>query len=139
MAARPFTPAWAVNLRDAINASDEYREAGRTWAWPLALVLDPHPNLDYPDAVAVVLDLKDGICHRVTCEPAVSVDAPFTVRGEYEVWKRVMLGQLDPIAAIVQGKLRLTGSLGTVVRHVGAAQALVECATRVPTEFPDER
>jgi hypothetical protein len=39
---------------------------------------------------------------------------------------------------MMQGKLKLKGNLQIIVRNVKAAQALVVCATRVPTEFLDE-
>jgi putative sterol carrier protein len=39
---------------------------------------------------------------------------------------------------MMQGKLKLKGDLPTIVRYVKAADELVKCATRVPTEFLDE-
>jgi hypothetical protein len=39
---------------------------------------------------------------------------------------------------MMQGKLKLKGDLPTIVRHVKAAQELVECSTRVETKFLDE-
>ncbi len=125
-------------LQRAINDSTIYREAGRTWQWPLALILDAGPALGYSVDAAVVLELGDGRCVRADLMSSASVDVPFIIRGSYAVWKRVVQGTLDPIAAIVQGKLRLKGNLGTVIRHVTEAQALVQCAQAVPTAFADD-
>jgi putative sterol carrier protein len=69
---------------------------------------------------------------------ADEVDAPFVLRGSYANWKALMADGLDPVMAIVRGRLRLTGSLATIIRHVNAARALVDCARAVPTTFPDE-
>jgi putative sterol carrier protein len=47
-------------------------------------------------------------------------------------------GEVDPVSAIVTGSLRIEGSLSTIMLHVRSAKALVECASAVPTFFPDE-
>jgi putative sterol carrier protein len=135
---RPFTPDWTAALREAINASTEQRAAARGWTWPLALVLDRVPAFGYPEDLAVVLDLHRGDCRGAALLPATQAAAPFTVRGEYAVWKRVLLGDLDPISAIMTRALTLEGSLVTMMAHSRAAKALVRCAAAVPTIFPDE-
>jgi len=50
----------------------------------------------------------------------------------------VIRRDLGPIAAILQRKLALTGSLPIVVRFVKSAEALVDAAAHVPTRFLDE-
>ena len=47
----------------------------------------------------------------------------------------MVLGDLEPVKAMVQGKLKLRGDLATIVRHVRAAKELVHLTTLVPTEF----
>ena len=50
-----------------------------------------------------------------------------------------MRGELDPLAAVVTGRLAVVrGALTTLMLHVAAARALVAVARAVPTEFPDE-
>jgi len=44
--------------------------------------------------------------------------------------------KLDPIQGMVMGRLKLTGTLTKIMRAPKAATELVNCATRVPTEFP---
>ena len=44
---------------------------------------------------------------------------------------------LEPVKAMVQGKLKLRGDLAEIVRHVRAAKELVHLTTLVPTEFLD--
>ncbi len=49
-----------------------------------------------------------------------------------------MTGELDPIKAMMQGKLKVQGDLPTIVRQVRAANELVELTQQITTEFPDE-
>ena len=135
---RPFTQPWADELRAVINDDADYRAAAKGWKWPLALVLDPTASLGYPEAVAVRLDLEGGDCRDARILPAGELDAPFILRGPYGVWKRIVRAELDPMAAVVMQELSLEGNLHTMLVHAKSAKALVACAQRVPTIYPDE-
>jgi putative sterol carrier protein len=134
----PFTQAWADAFREAVNASESFRAVGSAWRWPVALVLDRAPELGYADDHVMLLELEEGECRRAELVDAASVDAPFVIGGPYAVWKEVVLGRLDPIAAIMRRQMRLKGSIATLVQHLATAKALVGCASLVPTRFPDE-
>ena len=60
------------------------------------------------------------------------------ISAPYSRWKDVVLGELDPVRAMMQGKLRVQGDLPTIVRYVRAANELVHLTGTVDTEFPDE-
>jgi putative sterol carrier protein len=60
------------------------------------------------------------------------------IRAPYSRWKEVLLGRLDPVKAMLQGKLKLRGDLPQIIRHVRAAKELVNVAAATPTEFVDE-
>ncbi len=134
----PFTPAWADALRAAIDTDPTYRDAGREWKWPVALVLDATPQYGYPEAVAVQLTLENGGCQGAEVVPAADVTAEFVLRGDYPTWKLVATGALDAVSAVMAGRLSLTGSMMTLMQQASAAQALVECARQVKTRYPDE-
>ena len=72
------------------------------------------------------------------CSDEEAAQQPFVIRGEYDRWKLVLRGQLEPVKAMMQGKLKLTGDLPTIVRSIDAAKALVKCVTYVDTVFIDE-
>ena len=46
-----------------------------------------------------------------TVEPGVTENPTMTLRAEAEDYKSVILGKLDPMAAFMQQKLKLTGNL----------------------------
>ena len=138
MSHRPFTAAWADAFRDAIESSVHYRETAAKWTWPVALVLDAAPEMGYDEPVAVELALDCGRCHGAAIRHPDTVSAPFVLRAPYAIWKQVVRGELDALAAVTRGRIGVRGSLATLMIHAKSAQALVACARTVPTHFPDE-
>lgn len=136
----PFTQPWADAFRDAINGNAAYRSAAASWTWPVALLLDPpSPDLGYPEPVAVEVALDRGTAGDARALPADQATADIVLGADYQTWKQVVRGALDPVSGVVAGRIRLVrGSLMTLMTHTAAAKALVACAALVPTEFPDE-
>jgi putative sterol carrier protein len=65
-------------------------------------------------------------------------DASYLIEADPYSWKRVLEGELDPIAGLMRGKLKLRrGSVVALARYVGAARELVRAAGRVETSFPE--
>jgi len=131
---------WVSAYRDAINANPLYREAAATWNFgALALVCKAKADAGLTEDVAIWLDLHLGQCRDARLMTAADVaTTPFVLIAEYDRWKQVIKGDLDPIKALLQGKIRLKGNLSTVVRFVGASKVLVATASQVGTQFADE-
>jgi putative sterol carrier protein len=55
-----------------------------------------------------VVTIRDQQC---TVEPGVTENPTMTLRADAEDYKSVILGKLDPMAAFMQQKLKLTGNL----------------------------
>ena len=131
---------WVAAYGAAIRASQDYRAASREWTYgPVALVVKARPEIGVPTPVGIWLDLDRGECRAAKLvEAGEAGSASFVLTAEYARWKQVIRQEIGPLAAIMQRKLALHGSLAVVVRFVKAAEALVEAATRVPTRFLDE-
>ena len=131
---------WLDAYRSRINESESYRKAAATWEGDLALVIEAEPASDWQRTQAGVLDLWHGECRDARLvDEAGAANAAFAIRAPYSRWKQVMRRELDPVMGIMQGKLRLRGDMGVLMRYVAAAKELVNLAGEVPTEFPDER
>ncbi len=131
---------WVEEFKKQINLSDGYKEAGATWtAGPVALVISAKSEIGLNEDVGIWLDLHQGVCRDAKIVTvAEAQEAPFCITGEYARWKQVVKKELEPVKGMMQGKLRLRGDLPTIVRHVKAAQELVECTTRIDTKFLGE-
>jgi putative sterol carrier protein len=134
-----LSQTWFDAFADLINASREYAEAAKDWEGDIAFHVEAEPDRNVPDDVWARLDLWHGTCRAAG--PIRDEDGPlsaYVLAAPYSRWKDVVLGDLDPIRAMMQGKLRVRGDLPTIVRQVRAANELVRLTGEVPTEFPDE-
>lgn len=123
-----FSDAWARACRDEINSSVAYREAATTWEDAVAFVMDTPQG-----ARGVFVDLWHGECREARRVQDGDLDkAPYVIRGDGETWEAVLGGTLEPLGALMGGKLRLEkGSLGAIAFHIKSARELVACASRV--------
>jgi putative sterol carrier protein len=85
------------------------------------------------------LDLWHGECRGGgVVTPERGGEARYLITAPYSRWKDVLLGELDPIKGMMQGKLKVKGDLPTIIRYVRAANELVRLTGEVDTVFPDE-
>jgi putative sterol carrier protein len=132
------TEAWFQDLVTRINASDAYREAAADWEGDIAFLVEAEPDRGLPADVWGLLDLWHGACRGGgVIQADRGREAAYILRAPYSRWKEVVTGELDPIKAMMQGKLKVQGDLPTIVRQVRAANELVELTQQIPTEFPD--
>lgn len=132
---------WLKEYKKQIDSSEEYKKAAAEWtAGAVVLVITKDQSIGLNEDYCIWLDLLKGACReakKVTFDEGQK--APFVIQGEYARWKQVVRKELDPVKGMMQGKLKLKGALPTIVRFVKASQELVECSTRVPTKFLDEK
>lgn len=90
------------------------------------------------DELAVYLDLWHGKCREIKTKDIGEIDADNELRGPYDVWKMVAIGEIDPVQAIMQNKLDLEGDLTKIMRYTRGAQELVESVKSIDTQFPSD-
>lgn len=133
------SPEWLDAYKEAINASEVFRAAGADWEGDVTYVIEAEPDKGVPLDACGWFDLYHGACRDAK---AVTADegerARFVIRAPYSMWKDVILGRVEPIKGMTQGKLKLSGDLPTVKEHRDAVRALVQLAGSIDTEFPDE-
>ena len=135
----PFTPEWAAEFRSVINSDADYRDAAKGWVWTVAFVLNATPVMRAPQDIAAEFSLEGGNCIDARVISATEVAAAFVLRADYGIWRSMARGLLDPVLALASRQIHLTGSVADLIFHAKAVRALVGCAQRVPTWFPDER
>ena len=127
---------WLEAFHEAINSSQTYEEAAKTWEGDFYFVLEPEGVITEP--VYYYVDLWHGKSRRAFVVNDESEMQPeFVVSAPLHVWKKVVEKKLDPIQGLVTRQLKLKGNLGKIMRAVKAAKELVNCTTMVPTEFPE--
>lgn len=133
------SPEWLQAYKDAINASEEFRDAARDWEGDVTYVVEAEPDKGLMVDAWGWFDLHHGECRDAKVVTADEGErARFVIRAPYSMWKEVIRGRLEPIKGMTQGKLKLSGDLPTIRQNVDAVRALVSIAGQIPTEFPDE-
>ena len=131
--------AWATAYQKAVNDNPRYQTAGKDWTHgKVAFVVKADASIDLPNDMAILLDVNAGQCHGATYTTgdAAREGAAFAVEGPYDNWKQLIVDGLDPIKALMQGRLRLTkGHLPTMIRYVESSKQLLASAQGVPTAF----
>lgn len=130
---------WTAAFKNTINANSAYAKAGKDWTHgKVAYVVKARPALGIERDTAMVLDLHAGACREaqiVDGEQAQHAD--FVIVAEYERWKEVLSGEVDPTKAMMQNKLKLEkGHLPTIVKYVVASKELVRSAIAIDTDYP---
>ena len=126
---------WIKAMAVEVNNSDAYRKSALKWEGDFYFVCEPGPGLE--KTVILYIDLWHGDA-RDAYEVADEgdLDPEFVIRAPVSTWRRVIEKKLDPIQGMITGQLKLSGTMSKIMRFPKAAAELVNCATKVPTEFP---
>ncbi len=132
MAYKFATEEWVQDWVAQINASPSYRKSAANWEGDFYFIVERGPA----GVTVMYVDLWHGEARQGLVMTDPSERTPeFTLRAALAVWRRVIEKKLDPIQGIVTGQLKLKGTLTKIMRYTKAANDLVVCATKVPTEF----
>ncbi len=139
MAIEILSDAWATAWREALNGSTAYREAAASWEGAVVAAVRAEPERGVP-ARAVFLDLWHGVCRaaRLASE-ADRETARYVLTASAATWNELLTGSLDPISAVMSGRLELTkGSVMALLPHVAAAKELLVAAKSLGGALPPE-
>ena len=139
MSAEIFTDDWAQLWNDSINANQDYKKAAEKWEGAIAMVMTPDPEMGVLEERIVIADLWHGDCRGAKAMSENELeDAPYVIKAEPAVWKRVLGRKTDPIVGLMGGKLKLAkGSLFALLPYAKAAKELVKSAIDVDTSYPN--
>lgn len=127
---------WVAAFKDAVNASEAYRVSAAKWEGDFHFVVEPKGSLKEP--VKFYLDLWHGECREAhLVEDGDTKEPEFIIQGTIDTFRQIFDKKLDPIRALVSGKLKLKGNLGKIMRSVKATLDLVNAASTVPTVYPE--
>lgn len=127
---------WGKAFADELNASEAYERSAKDWEGDFIFVIEP--DKAYSETAYLFVGLYHGKCTDATMIASEDArEAQFIIRAPFTNWRKVIEGKLDPISAIMVRKLKLKGDMMKVMRYPKAAKELVNCVSRVPTDFGD--
>ena len=133
-----FTEEWCVACCERLNERESYRTAAAGWEGAAVLLMSADPAHGIHQDRGVWLEMTNGQCLGTRVATAEDLEAaPYVFRADPAHWKRLLAGEMDPVSAVMQGKLKLSrGNLFTLARYAGAAREMVLAAGDVGGTFP---
>ena len=124
---------WLDALCEKLNSDGRYRQIARNWEGDL--VFDIVADSRLPSPLTMYLDLWHGQCRAVEYNPAAATHpaAKFTLRSEYANFASILLGNIDPMTAMLTSRLKVEGNLGYMMRNVPTVLDFVRCAREITT------
>jgi len=130
------SPEWVANFEKLVQTDETYKEVAKKWEGSVVIHMLANPPVGLNNDIYVFLDLWHGDCRFARLVPKeIGENADFVITGELERWESVLKKELDVTKGLMQGKLKLKGSLPTIVRYVKASIRLVELAGEIDTVF----
>ncbi|MBI3949458.1 MAG: SCP2 sterol-binding domain-containing protein [Acidobacteria bacterium] len=131
---------WTAAFKDQINTSPAYKESGATWeAGDVCFVVKANPAIGLTEDQYIYLKLYHGECQEAKAAPAdEAASAGFVISANYDRWKQLFRGELDPVRAMMMGQISIKGNLGVLMKYMKAAKDLLECGGQVSSTFLGE-
>ena len=134
-----FTEEWASACCEALNRGGAYAVAAAEWEEGVSVLsMSADPAHGIMEDRAVFIDAHRGHCRGARMASEADIEAaPYVFRADAATWKRLLAGEVEPVTAVMQGKLKLVrGSLFALAKHAKAATAMVAAAGEVGGTFP---
>jgi putative sterol carrier protein len=89
---------------------------------------------DRPDIPPKYVALKEGVIeeHGEMTDPGAM---DYIIRANYDVWKSMTLGELDPMNALMSGKIKVTGNMAAMLKHAEGFKQTFDVVQAIPTVF----
>jgi putative sterol carrier protein len=135
MAIKFATEEWVKAACAELNKSQAYKDAAKNWEGDMYFIMEPEGALK--ETIITYFDLWHGECRAASVVADESAKTPaYRFWAPLSVWRSILEKKLDPVQAMMTGKLNLKGDMAQIMKMPRAAAELVECTTRVDTEFP---
>lgn len=130
---------WAQAWVDTCNADEQFIVSGEGWCGAVACVVRADEQWQL-ETQHLRLDGQDGHWNDYAIGPdaGLTLDTLFVLTAGYSTWKALIRQELNPIRAMVQGRVRVSGQLSAVLRWSRQIVIMTQLAGRVDTTFPDE-
>jgi putative sterol carrier protein len=127
---------WLDALVKELKDSQKYRDVAVNWEGDFYFIIEPDKGLE--ERVIAYMDLWHGECRSACIITDENEKHPeFRIRAPLSKWRKVLEKKLNPIQGMLMGQLKVSGNMMKIVKTPRAAIELVNCCSRVPTEYPE--
>ena len=125
--------AWIKAFMAQLNNSMAYAEIAKNWEGDLLF------QVEWPDGsppTLLYMDLWRGKCRDGYVAPDPAQKAAFRLTAPIGNFTKILKGELDPMQAMVTGKLKVQGNMVMLMKNIPTVLEFVRTAQQVETEFP---
>jgi putative sterol carrier protein len=138
----PIFPSeeWVREWVELANASPEFEKSGAGWEGAVGVVIEADRACGLPETVFLRLDGREGkwLNYELGTNPASIDGAVLTLRAPYRRWKQLVAQEIDPVKAVLQGRLRVRGSAKVILRRIDSLSIVMRLAGTMETTFVDD-
>ncbi|MFP3897754.1 MAG: SCP2 sterol-binding domain-containing protein [Dehalococcoidia bacterium] len=130
------TQEWADAAMQELNNSQTYKEVAKNWEGDMYVIIEP--DASFKHRIIGYFDLWHGECRSASAIKDETEKSPqYRISGPYTVMKQLLEKKLDPVKAMMTGKLKVKGNMGQIMRMPRAALEFTNCLSTVDAVFPD--
>lgn len=127
---------WLDSFKDYLNSSEKYAQIARNWEGDL--LFDIAPSGALTERTLIYLDLWHGKCRDAYMVEEEEKEAAFILQAPFDNFVRVLLGEIDPMQAMMTRKLKVQGSMTYMMRNVPTVLEFVRSAQAVTDHYLGE-
>lgn len=123
--------AWVKAFAEKLNTSASYAEIAKNWEGDILF------QVDMPTGAPLLLylDLWHGQCRDAYEAKDANQKAAFRLTAPLANFVKVIKGELDPMQAMMTGKLKVQGSMVVLMKHIPTVLEFVKVARTVEAEY----
>jgi hypothetical protein len=132
---------WAEAAMAMVNADPDSVAAGRGWTADFGVVIESEPGkLDEHFVVWIRPEGGRVAELRVLADPddLDEIEPAYRISAPYSVWKGLLLGNVDPVEAILKRLLRVDGDVQPILERMRYKGIATRVLSRLETRFIDE-
>jgi putative sterol carrier protein len=124
---------WLKAFQEKLNNDAQYFQVAQKWEGDMYFIIDPDGNLE--KQTIFYLDLWHGQCRNVEIASDIAAHTPrFSLKASYTNFSKDLLGELDPMQAMLTRRLEVKGDMSMMMRNVPTVLNFVRCAKEITTD-----
>lgn len=125
---------WLIALKDKLNTDENYAQIARKWEGDMIFLIDKGGSLT--QTVSFYLDLWHGKCRDAyLLTEGQEAKAVFTLKAPYENYVRLLMGEIDPMQALLTRKIGVSGNMAVLMRSVPTVLDFVRCCREITDSY----
>lgn len=129
------SPEYLEEVRKRTNSDEVYLKLAREENASYTFVIEAEPEKNVEKTITLGYIVEGG---RITDIWLGERPTDFTISGKYNVWVRILRGEMGATKAFLTRKLKVRGDMMKILKLSKATERWLEILRTIPTEFHGE-